>query len=164
MPPLQFCIFMTSMTEVCVLCLCIAQCRACRPQVAQEIFCSEGGGSSATASCIQYYASHNSQLTLLHLTASHGPRHPLRAAHYLRLCWGLQGQQLFYFRSSSSSRPLGVISLNGASVTAVRPAGRHSSNTLQHHILELQLGHTSLRSRSRHAAYKLAAASVELQV
>eukprot|EP00775_Hariotina_reticulata_P010770 gene10770-10926_t len=79
-----------------------------------------------------------------------------------RRFFALKGQQLFYFRSSSSSKPLGVVALNGAAVTAVRPAGRHSSNTLQHHILELQLD-SSLRDRNKHTAYKLAAASLELQ-
>jgi hypothetical protein len=49
----------------------------------------------------------------------------------------LQGQQLFYFRSSSSSKALGTIQLAGARISAVAVASRSAAAQLDHHLLEI---------------------------
>jgi predicted membrane-bound mannosyltransferase len=84
----------------------------------------------------------------------------------------MQGQQLFYFRSSSSSKALGVIQLAGARISAVAVASRSAAAQLDHHLIEIapdpQLaaaaGSGVVEEQQHYRQYRLAAATLELQV
>jgi hypothetical protein len=89
----------------------------------------------------------------------------------------LQGQQLFYFRSSSSSKALGAIQLAGARISDVAVASRSAAAQLDHHLIEIapnpQLSAAAAAGGSgvgeeqqqhQYRQYRLAAATLELQV
>lgn len=75
-----------------------------------------------------------------------------------------QGQQLFYFSSSSgSAEALGSIQLQGARMSAVAVPSSGAAGRVDHHQIELAPDPTLLRP-GQYKLYRLAASSVELQV